>query len=379
MNWLLELLDEVAKMVAESAPFLLVGFVLAGLLKSFLPERTVYRQLGGDSLRSVVLAAMYGVPLPLCSCSVVPMAASLKESGASKGATASFLISTPETGVDSISVTYALLDPVMAVIRPVVAFVTAIATGSWVNWMVRTGRDEADLAAPGTADCGHEGDVAGMREAGSEASAACCDDPAPVPARTWPQRAWDGVRYAFGPLLDDLTPWFILGFLLSGVIAVLLPDKLFEEVVPAGWLSMLLMLALGTPVYICAVASTPVAAALIAKGLDPGAALVFLLAGPATNATTVLIVHRMLGKRVLWIYLTCIAGFSLLAGFLVNRFYEASETDLSKVVASHLEEAPGPVGVVTGVALTLLLVWSAVRLRLLRRSWRRFRGWFGAA
>jgi len=355
-----EFVMETTTIVCDTAPFLLVGFLLAGLLKVFIPERLVYRHLGSDRFKSVLLSSLYGVPVPLCSCSVIPTATSLRQAGASKGATASFLISTPETGVDSISVTYALLDPIMTVIRPVVAFVTAVMTGVSVNILVRRGLDGPG-APPGLAS-----------------DEACCaaEGEAVVPAKPGlPDRLVAAVRYAFGPLFDDLTRVIIVGFVVSGLIATLLPEAFFTEIVPSGWPAMLLMLVVGAPLYICATASTPVAATLIAKGLDPGAALVFLLVGPATNVTTLLVVHRLLGRRILAIYLGCIAAAALAAGFLTDLLYDALNVDLTGVVAAALDEELGVVQIVGGVIFLLLLLASAKRiglgsslLKILRRS-----------
>ncbi len=361
-DWLLQYFNEIAFLVCEAAPYLLLGFLLAGLLKVMVPEEKIYAHLGKNNFRSVLLASIYGVPIPLCSCSVVPTAVSLKKSGASKGATSSFLISTPETGVDSISVTWALLDPLMTIVRPIAAFLTAVVTGSFVNVLVNKGWDSegsGELGGLDTHDHDHGEDV-------------CCDDDvAGTPRQRWASsKLGRGFRYAFGPLLDDLTPWFIIGFLISGLITLLIPDSLFEEVVPRGWASSLLMLVIGTPLYICATASTPVAVALIAKGLDPGAALVFLLVGPATNFTTLLIVSRLLGKRVLVIYLVTITGLALIFGGIVNGIYDATGTDLNAVVAGQLETGLGAWKIAFGIVLTVLMVRSAARLRLLA-SWGR--------
>jgi uncharacterized membrane protein YraQ (UPF0718 family) len=396
-------LREVADLTCETAPFLLVGFLLAGLVVAWVPAAAIYRRLGGDDLRSVVRAALYGVPLPLCSCSVIPAATSLKRAGASKGSTASFLISTPEVGVDSIAVTWALLDPLMTVARPVVAFATAVLTGSGVSLLVRRGWDSAatgELGAVADPHChaghgeageaGHAGDRAGDGgdadhagdpgqthpasragdpcHAGGEGAATCGAEGGGARAGGTVARLRTAVRYAFGPLLDDLAPWLLLGFLISALIAVLVPDDLFTSTVPAGLPAMLLMIAVATPLYICATASTPVAAALIAKGLDPGAALVFLLVGPATNATTLVVVARLLGAKALAVYLAGITGVAIAAGLLVNEVYALFRLDLAAVVAERAAEEPGWLSAVAGVVVALLLVRSTVRRLVPRRK-----------
>lgn len=351
-TFLLDFLLATWHLVCDTAPFLLLGFFLAGLLKVFVPPELIYKHLGGRKLRSVLLASLYGVPVPLCSCSVIPTAASLREAGAGKGATAAFLISTPETGVDSISVTYALLDPIMTVIRPVVAFFTAVATGVSVNAFA--GEEEEAPAPP------------------PEATKPCCCAPEPAmvsidiapPKPPLGAKLTEAWRYSFGKLFDDLTRLLLVGFLLAGLIAVLVPETLFTEHVPSGWPSMLLMLVAGIPLYICATASTPIAATLIAKGLDPGAALVFLLVGPATNITTILVVGRMLGRRTLVIYLVCLAVLAVVAGIGTNLLYSTLEIDLPQVVAASMHGGPSEVGIIGGAIFLLLMAISAKRIGL---------------
>lgn len=368
MTWLQAFFEEMGFLLGEAAPYLIVGFFLAGLMKVYLPRSKVFEQLGKPNLRSSVLASLYGMPLPLCSCSVIPTAAELKKAGASKGATASFLISTPETGVDSIGVTYALMDPLMTVARPVTAFFTAVTTGGIVNLFSRRGWDDepadADAALAELEAREHEGHDHGPTDGD-------CDDgreeAAEPPAATHGARFKEAARYAFGPLLDDLVPWLVLGLLASGVLATMMPDNLFTEIVPRGWPALLLMLAIGTPLYICATASTPIAVTLIAKGMEPGAALVFLLVGPATNLTTLLVVAKLLGRRVLVTYLVSITSVALVAGLVINGIYERLGLDLAATVAEASAEEAGLVTWVSGIALVLLMIASARRIDLLGR------------
>ncbi len=347
--------DVMLTLVAESAPYLLIGFSLAGLLKAVVPEDKVYKHLGENRFKSVTLASLFGIPLPLCSCSVLPVATSLRRSGASKGATTSFLISTPETGLDSIGITYALLDPIMTVARPLGAFATAVFTGSVVNFVVRRGLDGDSELSPGaphdlTHDHGHDHGAVYT--------------PGGVGKRSVKEVARDSTAYAFGPLLDDLTVWLIIGLLVSGLIAIVVPDDFFGSIIPAGFVSSVLMLLIGTPMYICAAAATPVAATLIAKGLDPGAALVLLLVGPATNATTIAIIARLLGRRVLVLHLIGVTGSALLLGLLINAVYSHFAVDLAAIVAQVVESGLSPVNIAATVLFVYLLVFSTVRLRL---------------
>ncbi len=344
---------ELVHLTLETAPWLLIGFLAAGVIKVALPVGRIYAHLGGDDLPSVFRASLYGIPLPLCSCSVLPTAQALKDGGAGKGATAAFLVSTPETGVDSISVTWALIDPIMTVVRPVVAFVTALVTGSAVNLLVRRGWDSA-----ATADA-DPGDTA--EDCGDALCADECAEPDAAPV----SRTRAALHYAFVTLLDDLTPWLAAGLAVSALISVLTPDSFFVDAVPGGLLSMLLMAVVAAPLYICATASTPIAATLIAKGLEPGAALVFLLVGPATNVATLLIVGRMLGRRTLAVYLAGIAGTALVAGALVNWWYAASGIDIATRVDEALHDGEGPL--VTAAGLVLVGLMAASGLRLARR------------
>lgn len=354
-------LAAVWEILALSGPWLLVGFALAGVIKVLLPDRLVHRHLGRDDARSVLKAAITGVPLPLCSCSVLPTAVSLRKSGASKGATTSFLVSTPETGVDSIGITWALMDPVMTVVRPVAALLTALVSGLLVNVLVRLGltpeTGEVELADAHDHDHDHCDDADHAH--GDATDSEHAPPPKPSAARA--------LRYAFGPLLDDLTPWFLVGLALSGLIAVLLPDDALGAELGSSWLTMLAMLVVGVPMYVCATASTPIAAVLVAKGLDPGAALVFLLAGPATNLATMAVVRGFLGGRVLGVYLLGIATTALACGALLGPLYDALGVAPFVASVASTGEHLGALEIGGGVVIGVLLLRSAVRVALARR------------
>lgn len=390
-EFLVEWLSAVWMVLVESGPYLLVGFALAGLLGELVPAAWVARRLGGDDVKSVATASIIGVPVPLCSCSVIPTATQLRRSGASRGATTSFLISTPETGVDSIGATWALMDPLMTVVRPIAAFVTAFAAGISVNLFGRGGGtpplDRPD-AEPEESCCAHDP----APEPTPLEPAGCCPTAAPAaPAGDGHDHGHDhdtgatdadaplwrrSLRYAFGTLLDDLAPWFVIGFAISGVIVVAIPDSFFAGALFTGWSAMLAMLVAGVPLYVCATASTPIAAAMMTKGLEPGAALVFLLAGPATNVATILVVRDLLGKRALALYLVTIALASLLLGSIVNRLYPAFGLDPRDMDVTPGAMDHGAIATVSGVVLAVLLARSAWRLRLDRRlgAWLRRAG-----
>jgi HflK protein len=284
--------------------------LIAGLLNEFMPAGLIARYLGNESPRSVALAALFGAPIPLCSCGVLPAAAGLRRGGAGKSSTLSFLISTPETGVDSIALTYALLGPVMAIVRPVVAVITGTVAGILSIAVSETdGDDTSDLLK----------EVEGLHDHDHGPGDECIEDVPPGGAGNRTRRI---VRYGFTTLLDELAFWIVVGVVLTGLLGALLPDDFFARVLgwDSGIMPMLAMIVVGAPLYLCASASTPVAAALIAKGLSPGAALVFLLVGPATNAATMTVVGQLLGLKRLKIYIGTIICVSLAAGLLLDAF-----------------------------------------------------------
>jgi len=308
MNILVDILAESWKLLQESSIYVLFGIFVAGLMHVFVRPESVSRHLGRGKVSSVLKAAALGVPIPLCSCGVLPAAVSLKRQGASNGATTAFLISTPESGVDSIALTYALLDPVMTVARPAAAFTTAAVAGIAENVLGREKEGEAirpDLRCPVDN---------------------CCDGVECLPEvhkshHTFFEKLKAGLGYALFELWEDIAPWFLLGLLLAGVITSLIPSELMAKHLGGGLSAMLIMLAVGIPLYICATASTPIAAALILKGVSPGAALVFLLAGPATNVTTLTVLFGLLGKRAAGIYLASIAVVSVACGLALDQVY----------------------------------------------------------
>lgn len=324
----------------EAAPFVLFGFFAAGILKVLIPEKTIVKHLGGNGFRSVFKASLFGVPLPLCSCGVIPVAVGLRKQGASKGATASFLVSVPETGVDSVAITWALLDPLMTVIRPVSAFITALATGSLINFLP----EQKGTSKPDTTDscCSENSDM-------SESL---------VQKKSLFQRLKDGVIYAFTDLLKDIGGWLLLGILIAGIISYFVPIDFVDRYLGGEYSSLLIMLLIGIPLYICASASTPIAAALVLKGLSPGAALVFLLAGPATNAATMTVIAKHLGKATTVVYVATIAICSLVFGWLVNRIYGWLSIDVLDW-ASHAEHGSDSwVYLVSAFVLIGLLLWN---------------------
>lgn len=252
---------------------------------------------------------------------------SLRKQGANNGATTAFLISTPESGVDSISITYALLDPIMTVARPFVAFVTAAVAGIGENLFGNNGHRQRiipDLSCPVDNCCDGQN----------------CDPETHRRHHTFFEKIKAGVIYAFGDLWEDIAKWFLFGVLLAGIITVLIPDDVFSRYLGSGLSAMLLMLAIGIPLYICATASTPIAAALIIKGVSPGAALVFLLVGPATNVASLTVVTGILGRRATAIYLSTIAVSAVSFGLLVDQVYARLGISAQAMVGQASEVMP---------------------------------------
>ncbi len=328
----------------ESAPYVLLGFFVAGLFKAFLPSDFITKHLGGNGVSSIVKASAIGVPVPLCSCGVLPAAAGLKQQGAGKGPVTSFLISTPETGVDSMAVTYALLDPVMTIIRPVVSFFTAVAAGISVSFTEK-GQAEVkpdDRAVPQESSC----------------SSSCCCGQGAVKKRSAADKLKEGMIFAFDDLLLDIGKWFLLGIFLAGIISVFISPEFISQYIGNEYLSMVLMLAIAIPLYVCATASTPIAAALALKGISPGAALVFLLAGPATNVASLTVVSKILGRKAVVVYLVVIIVMSFAAGMLVNYLYGFLGFDISDWIQKSNHEEGGVVAVGSSIILLMLIARS---------------------
>lgn len=328
----------------DSAPFVLFGFFVAGLFKAFLPDDIIAHHFGGG-VKSTFKAAFLGIPLPLCSCGVLPTAAGLKKQGAGNGAVASFLIATPETSMDSIAVSYALLDPLMTIVRPVVAFFTAIAAGLAIVFTGKRFGDDEAVPDP----------LPKQSVAVSCSSNCCCGDKS-AESSGFVQKFRKGMRFAFDELLGDIGVWLFFGIVLAGVIAVFLSPKIISTYLSNEYLSMLVMLLISVPLYVCATASTPVAAALALKGLSPGAVLVFLLAGPATSAAAIAVITKIIGRRATVVYIAVIVVMSFLAGLGVNTLYDALGINIRGWLTTSTHEAHGPLAIVSALVLVVLVL-----------------------
>jgi len=322
--------------LSEMAPYLMFGFAVAGILSVAVSQEIVERNLGKRNMWSVIKAALFGVPLPLCSCGVIPVTASLRRHGASKGATTSFLISTPQTGVDSILVTYSLLGPVFAVFRPVMAFVNGVLGGFLIDLF-----DRNHLKNGGS----------------SEEKPPKCEDDCCIynPEESKFVRA---LRYGFVTLPSDIGKELLIGLGIAALITTLIPNDFFASYLKPGFMSMFAMMIIGLPVYVCATASVPIAAAFILKGISPGAALVFLMTGPATNAAAIATIWKVLGKRTTFIYLLTVAGTALASGFLLDQIFIISQSQIHHHGHSIL---PLPVKYLSAVVLLGILVYAVYK------------------
>ncbi|MCF0198860.1 MAG: SO_0444 family Cu/Zn efflux transporter [Bacteroidaceae bacterium] len=286
------MLNDIWQLFNEMAPYLLLGFLMAGLMHEFVPAKLYSNYLSGQNFRSVMYAALFGIPLPLCSCGVIPTAMGLRREGASRGATCSFLIATPQTGIDSIAATYSLMGLPFALLRPFVAFVTAIFGGVLINSF------DCDSSVDSSATPNHSNENHSHKS-------------------VW-ERIVSALRYAFLEMVEDIGRWLIVGLLIAGLITAIVPDEWFAAFRDNSLMSMLLVLSISIPMYVCATGSIPIAVALMMKGLTPGAALVLLMAGPACNTASILVVHKVLGRRTLCLYLTAIVSGAIVSGLFID-------------------------------------------------------------
>ena len=350
-SYLIAFADNTWSMVAEMAPYLLFGFGIAGLLHVLIRPEFIERWLGKPGLGGVVNASLLGVPMPLCSCSVIPVAASLRKSGATRGATASFLSSTPQTGVDSILATYALLGGLFTIVRVFVSFVCGLVTGYLIELFCK----DTASRKPNAQDMPFmqmEGSL--LTSPGTKAASEnCCASTQARLKRKLPQAA----SYGFVTLPADLAHALIICLLLAGLITTLMPHHLLTGALSTGPLAFLLATAISLPLYVCATASIPMAYALMAAGLSPGAALVFLITGPATNTATIATVWKMLGRKATAIYLLSLILVSWLAGGLFNAALRSG----SEVATIHAHDALHPSAWKHGCGVILigLLLFSA--------------------
>jgi uncharacterized membrane protein YraQ (UPF0718 family) len=307
-------------LLVESAPWLLIGYLLAGIISQVIPSEWVHKQLAKPGFVSIVKGALIGAPLPLCSCGVIPTALAVRKAGASKGATSSFLVATPETGVDSISFSYAVLGPVFAIARPVAALTSAIIAGVLVNSFDK----EDEVAEP------------------VKAESSCCHSEKKEQLETEPslgKKLISALQYGYGRMISDTAKWLVIGLVAATIITAVVPQSFFLQW-GDGLLAMIVMVIVGLPMYICATASTPVAAGLLFAGISPGAALVFMLTGPATNIATMGVIKEQLGMRSLIAYMIGVIVTAIACGLMLNQLYAFYGWELQISMMAHGENFP---------------------------------------
>lgn len=356
-----ELLNNIWQVFLDTAFWLLIGLLAAGVIKSFISENTMQRWVGGNGIGAILRAALFGAPLPLCSCGVLPAAIGLRRAGASKEATVSFLISTPETSIDSVAVTYALMGPVMAIFRPVSALVNAVGTGLLTTLVPDESLPENTGAAVVASCCSSKEEKAepvvssccAAKPEKTEAS--CCSENKAEPDKKQTNKLWQVLSYAGADLLDDISQWMAFGIVLAGIMLTFIPPDWLAQW-GGGLPAMLIMLVVGVPMYICAVASTPVAAGLLVAGVSPGAVLVFLLVGPATNITSFALLKRELGLKVTAMYLFGLSVLSLMMGLLLEWLLRSQQWQIEAHIGEAHTMLPGAISWVSAFVLIFLAI-----------------------
>jgi hypothetical protein len=327
-TWLKTFWTETWNILLEMSPYLLIGFLLAGLLSVIIKQEVIERWLGKRTLGSVIKASLLGVPLPLCSCGVIPVTSSLYQRGASKGATTSFLTSTPQTGIDSILATAGLMGPVFSFFRVVVALVSGIIAGVLVDFFEKENVRPMDVASTKTEieNGSNVGKLKGM------------------------------VIYGLYTLPQDIAKNLVIGILLAGLLSTVLPTDLGAAYLTNPWITYIGVTLVAIPLYVCSTGSIPIAFALMAAGVSPGATLVFLIAGPATNVATITTLVKILGRRTIAIYLTSIVLISWLSGFILDAY---GSSLIGTVKAHHVElGTPSTIKILSGIGLIVMLVWT---------------------
>jgi len=337
------------------APYILFGLLFAGVLHELVPDSIVTKHLGKDNISSVVKSTVFGIPLPVCSCGVIPLATSIKKSGASKGATLSFLISTPITGVDSIMATYGIFGWIFTIYRAITSMIIAMIAGILTNIFdkeedakkpsfsaIKTDSASFNITAPL---------IFNKKEEDFSSENSCCDSNDGVKKFSF----ITAMKYAFITLLGDIAKPLFWGLLLGALITVAIPDDLSALLKEYSWLSYIIVILIAVPMYVCATASLPIAAGLMLSGVSAGAAFVFLSAGPATNTVTIGVVKKMLGTKSLAIYLGSIIIGSIIFGLGLDYIFNISNIDPASLI--HMHEESGIISTLSAVLLWGLILW----------------------
>ena len=367
------------------APYILFGLFFAGILHEIVPDSIVTKHLGKDNISSVVKSTVFGIPLPVCSCGVIPLATSIKKSGASKGATLSFLISTPITGVDSIMATYGIFGWIFTVYRAVTSMIIAMVAGILTNIF-----DKDEARGLTSDDLLHSNELsAGLTPNNKPAFSAVSPQTSTSFSMNAPKKEEScgtgtgsccsatgnekrgfsfsaAMKYAFVTLLGDIAKPLFWGLLLGALITVAIPDNLSELLKDNAWLSYGIVIAIAVPMYVCATASLPIAAGLMLSGVSAGAAFVFLSAGPATNTVTIGVVKKMLGSKSLAIYLGSIIIGSVIFGLGLDYIFDISAIDPASLI--HMDEEGGIVSILSSIVLWGLVLWFILKPYFMKKD-----------
>jgi len=328
----MELIHSLLFMLNEMSPYILLGFFIAGLMHAFIPQKTMAKHLSGTGWRSVFKSAMIGIPLPLCSCGVLPTAIAMRRGGASRAASASFLVSTPQTGVDSIAATWSLLGPAFAVIRPVAALATSMFCGVIVG---KSEKENVGVVAP----------------VQSEQCESCV---------SIGYRLLTALRYGFIDLVGSIGMWLVAGLIIAALITVYVPADFFSALGKTPILSMIAVLIVAVPMYVCATGSIPIAMSLMLKGLSPGTALVLLMAGPAANFASFTLISREMGRKAAAIYLVSIIIGAMAFGLAIDYLLPASWFDLGQI--HHAASQHHAFSIFSSICSAVLVVLLAIAI-----------------
>ena len=349
-------LDALWHLSVAMAPYILFGLLMAGLLHLFLPDAFIAKHMGKKDLASIIKATVFGIPLPVCSCGVIPLATQLRKEGASKGATLSFLIATPISGIDSIVATYGLFGLFFTIYRIVASLIIALAAGVLMLFSEKreSSRHKSSfgLTPQGSAT---------VLQSNRKSDTSCCSSESCCDSGTSKKhsRIYELLHYAFVALLGDIAKPLLWGLLIGAAITVAVPEELSSLLSGSIILSYLIAIAIAVPMYVCATASLPIAAALILQGVSAGAAFTFLMAGPATNTVTIGVVKKLLGIKAVIIYLSVIVIGSILFGLGLDYLFEKEQINPTSIV--HLEGEHTLFGTLSSIVMWGLLVWLSTK------------------
>jgi len=333
--------------------YILIGLLIAGVLKQLIPNDFIYKHLGKDSISSVIKATIFGIPLPVCSCSVIPLAKSLQKEGASKGAVQSFLISTPITGVDSIMATYSFFGLFFTIYRVVTSMIMAIVVGIIENLFNK--KNSTLKSSKFSLQKNQNLNVVSFSASSTNTICkdSCCSKE-DTKKGSFIKRVFD---YAFNTLFRDIAKSLLIGLLLGALFTTFLPKELLNYIYENRFLTYFLVLVIAMPLYVCATSSLPLAAAFLLSGMSPGAAFVFLSAGPATNSVTMGVVASMFGKRSLAIYLLTIGILSIFFGYILDNYLNNVEI----INFSNHKEGFSIINIISSIIMLFLMVYYILK------------------